>query len=46
MSQTTFFLLRDINAFWFAVKVCCDKMLVISHEESFRFLVVSFRVKN
>ena len=30
MSQTTFFLLSDINAFWFAVKVCCDRMLVIS----------------
>jgi len=30
MSQTTFFLLSDINVFWFAVKVCCDKMLVIS----------------
>ena len=30
MSQTTFFLLSDINAFWFEVKVCCDRMLVIS----------------
>ena len=39
MSQTTFLLPKNINAFWFEVKDCCDRMHLITIEQSISVLL-------